>query len=290
VTIRTFPDPPCAVQVINISSANSTAFWAFVEEFHVNLPSINDAGGSGYYFLTPSNSGTNLSTLAIALFFVGHQNETIMASILDPLVEFANATLSPSSVVPTRFQVPGFRYVIDQLLPGSSDTGGAIVRIGSRLVSHSFLSHRPGATKLTNALQQISSSFPGGTITGHVVSGGQVALNSNLDVAINPAWRRTVTHLVGGVSWAPNSTVEEQREKERQVTELLVPLLAKLEPDMGAYLNEADAYEREFQTSFWGDKYPRLKMIKKKWDSEGIFITRRGVGSEEWDEEGMCRV
>jgi hypothetical protein len=289
VTIRTFPDPPCAVQSLTISSANSTAFWTFVEELHVKLPIINDAGGSGYYFLTPSSPNRNLSTLAIAFFFVGHQNETIMASVLDPLVEFANATLTPSSVVPLRLQAPGFRYVIDQLVPGSSDTGGAIVRIGSRLVSHSFLSHRPGATKLTHALQQISS-LPGGTITGHVVSGGQVALNSNLDVAVNPAWRRTVTHLVGGVGWAPNSTVEEQREKERQVTELLVPLLAKLEPDMGAYLNEADAYEREFQTSFWGDKYPRLELVKKKWDPEGIFITRRGVGSEEWDEEGMCRI
>jgi len=287
VTIRTFPDPPTAVQSLTISSANSTAFWAFIEAFHVDLPSINDAGGSGYYFITPS---PNVSTLSIALFFAGHQNDTIMASVVDPLISLANKTFSPSSVVPLRFQAPGFRYVIDQLLPSDSDTGGAIVRIGSRLISHKFLSSRPGAAKLTSALQNISIQFPDATITGHVVSGGQVARNSNLDVAVNPAWRRTVTHLVSGVGWSPTATVEEQREKKRQVTEVMVPMLAELEPDMGAYLNEADANERDFQKSFWGDNYKMLRETKRKWDPEEVFIVRAGVGSEEWDAEGGCRL
>ncbi|KAK0616582.1 FAD binding domain protein [Immersiella caudata] len=287
VTIRTFPDPPTAIQSLTISSVNSTAFWAFIEAFHVGLPSINDAGGSGYYFITPS---LNVSTLSIALFFAGHQNGTIMASVLDPLINLANETFSPSSVVALRFQAPGFRHVIDQLLPGDSDTTGNIVRIGSRLVSHKFLSSRPGAAKLTSALQNISTHFPSAAMTGHVVSGGQVARNSNLGVAVNPAWRRTVTHLVSGVSWPATAAVEEQREKERGVTEVMVPMLAGLEPDMGAYLNEADAYERDFQKSFWGGNYGRLREIKRRWDPESVFIVRAGVGSEEWDAEGRCRL
>jgi hypothetical protein len=59
---------------------------------------------------------------------------------------------------------------------------------------------------------------------------------------------------------------------------------------MGAYLNEANAYEKDFQSSFWGDNYNRLYKIKQKWDPTGLFITRSGVGSEDWDTEGLCRV
>lgn len=293
MTIRTFPDPPTAVQTLTISTSNETSFWNFVSEFHARLPAINDAGGSGYYFFTGAAPG-NTSRLTIALFFAGHQNDTIMAKTLDPLIAYANATLGPSSVVSLRVQAPAFRYVIDTLLPGDSDTGGAIVRLGSRLISREFLSTRSGAAALTDSLQRFFSpsvgAQAGSTITGHIVAGGQVARNAGLDVAVNPAWRRTVTHLAFGVGWAANATVAEQREKERRITEVLVPLFSRLEKGMGAYLNEADAEEREFQWSFWGGNYKRLRAVKEKWDEEGMFIVRRGVGSEEWDGEGLCRV
>ena len=291
VTIRTFPDPPVVVQSLTISSANYTAFWDLVEEFHVKLPEVDDAGGSGYYFLTGAAAG-NVSSLAMALFFVGQTNETVVAELLDPLIEYANKTLGASSVVGRRVQAPAFRFLMDELLLGDSDTSGAIVRVGSRLVSRDLLSHRAGAAALTDALWQVFAPGvgAGGLITGHVVAGGQVARNAGLDVAVNPAWRRTLTHLVGGVSWPQGATVAEQRALERTVTEVMVPLFARLEPDMGAYLNEADANERDFQRSFWGKNYPRLREVKKKWDPKGIFITRRGVGSEDWDEEGFCRV
>lgn len=291
VTIRTFPDPPAAVQSLTISTANYTGFWNFVEEFHARLPSVSDAAGSGYYFLTSAAPG-NVSTLTIALFFVGHTNETVMAKVLDPLIEYAIMTLGPSSVASARLQAPAFKYVIGELLPGDSDTGGAIVRIWSRLVSRDLLVHRAGAAALTDSFKRLFGPGvgAGNTITGHVVAGGQVARNVGLDVAVNPAWRRTLTHLAGGVSWPPDATVEEVGALERRITEVMVPMFAQLEPDMGAYLNEADAYERDFQRSFWGDNYPRLREVKKKWDPEGIFITRRGVGSEEWDDDGLCRV
>lgn len=86
VTIRTFPDPPTAVQSLVISAANDTAFWGFVEEFHAKLSLVNDAGGSRYYFLTAGTPG-NISTLTIGLFFAGHTNDMIMAEVMDPLVD-----------------------------------------------------------------------------------------------------------------------------------------------------------------------------------------------------------
>lgn len=293
VTIRTFPDPPVAVEFLNINTTNPTAFWDFISDFHAALPAINDASGSGYYFIT---SAPNLS-ISIALLFANHTTPTNAAAVLDPLIANANKTLSPSSVVALRTHAPSLvEFILSTLLPGESDDTGSIVRIGSRLVSREFLSHPSNITRLTASLEQYfhpDIAGPNSLITGHIVAGGQVARNSDNSTSINPAWRRTITHLVGGVTYPPDASIQQQEEMARRVTERIVPLFKKLEPDMGAYLNEADAEERNWQGEFWGHgeggNYAPLKGIKRRWDPEGVFITRRGVGSEEWDEEGACR-
>lgn len=42
---------------------------------------------------------------------------------------------------------------------------------------------------------------------------------------------------------------------------------------------------------FWGiDNYNTLLEVKEKWDPEGLFVCRQCVGSESWDEGGMCRI
>ena len=92
--------------------------------------------------------------------------------------------------------------------------------------------------------------------------------------------------------WAPGTPKSRQRDIQEEVTRVQVPLLKGLVLDgevMGAYLNEADGAEPEFQEAFWGSNYGRLLEVKRRWDPKGVFIVRRGVGSEEWDEEGMCR-
>ncbi|KAK7001890.1 hypothetical protein R3P38DRAFT_3283703 [Favolaschia claudopus] len=61
-------------------------------------------------------------------------------------------------------------------------------------------------------------------------------------------------------------------------------------PNAGAYSNEADIYEPDFQTTFFGPNYAKLTQIKAKYDPEDLFIVAAGVGSERWDEFGMCRV
>ena len=61
-------------------------------------------------------------------------------------------------------------------------------------------------------------------------------------------------------------------------------------PGSGAYFNEADFFEIEWQEQFWGqDNYNTLLGIKAKWDPEGMFVCHNCVGSEDWDDSGMCR-
>lgn len=64
------------------------------------------------------------------------------------------------------------------------------------------------------------------------------------------------------------------------------PALVSLAPDTGAYASEADPTAENWRENVYGDLYPRLLGIKKKWDSQGVFWYKNGVGSELWEPKG----
>ena len=48
-------------------------------------------------------------------------------------------------------------------------------------------------------------------------------------------------------------------------------------------LSESDYIEPDFQQSFWGDKYERLRDLKKRLDPWDLFYAQNAVGSEDWE-------
>jgi len=66
--------------------------------------------------------------------------------------------------------------------------------------------------------------------------------------------------------------------------------LRKLAGNAGAYVAESDYFERDWQRSYWGDNYERLLAVKRKYDPDGLFFARHGVGSEGWSEDGFTRL
>jgi FAD/FMN-containing dehydrogenase len=65
--------------------------------------------------------------------------------------------------------------------------------------------------------------------------------------------------------------------------------LLRAAPRAGSYVSESNYFERDWQTSFWGSNYPRLAEVKRKYDPEGLFFVRHGVGSEAWSDDGFTR-
>lgn len=267
-------------------------YWPLVAKFHQLLPDFSDAGMSGYYTMAPNAdvNGTTVAKLDLMLFFVNVTDVTDMAAGVKLLDEFrAEAIKIQPDAKYDLVSVPFVSKTISGVLqapPKADLTGGRLV-LGSRLISRDFLLKPTGPTELINALRDISNVHPV-AYTGHIVAGGAVAKNE-VDSAINPAWRKTLTHIVFGRIWVANATLAEQQAMQREVTAVEVERLRKLEPHMGAYVNEADANEKDFQTSFWGSNYKRLYRIKQRVDPGNIFIARRGVGSEDWDDAGLCR-
>jgi FAD/FMN-containing dehydrogenase len=66
--------------------------------------------------------------------------------------------------------------------------------------------------------------------------------------------------------------------------------LRKIAPDSGSYVAESDYFEPNWQQSYWGPNYPRLLAIKRKYDPEGLFFVRHGVGTETWSDDGFSGV
>lgn len=286
VTIRTFPEAPVVVSNLNISAVDSSTFWDAITQFHSYLPALNDAGGSGYYFMMPQ-----YQVSVMGLMFLNTSDTAIIDRLYHPLVSALNST-SGVSVQYASLPLPNVSSVFSNiLLPGpvgTSDDTGAINLIGSRLFSRDLLVSKDGPAKLIDAFKSLDTD-----IIGHVVAGGAVAANGkSIDSALNPAWRRAVLHIVLGEGWGVNATLAEQEAVKNKMTNVYVPALRAVEGEheMGAYLNEANPYEVGFQASFWGENYPRLYRIKQKWDPTGLFISRKGVGSEDWDDAGLCRL
>jgi Berberine and berberine like len=99
------------------------------------------------------------------------------------------------------------------------------------------------------------------------------------------------TQIVINANWVdatPPEIVEAIRE---DLTRNKVPLLEGLAgPGSGSYSNEGDVREPDFHTTFFGPNYARLRAIKAHYDPQELFIVGAGVGSDNWDADGLCRV
>ena len=60
-------------------------------------------------------------------------------------------------------------------------------------------------------------------------------------------------------------------------------------PEAGSYVSESDYFERDWARSFWGSNYGRLRSVKARYDPDGLFYVRHGVGSEAWSDDGFTR-
>lgn len=298
VTIRTFPEVPVVISNLNITAAHGDPhFWDGFTQFHAALPALNDAGGSGYYFTLPNlplNQTSSAAALTATLLFPESTDTAAIDRLHGPLLEKLRQIPSVQTQYAS-FAMPSMNKVISTVLLGGaqgtkSDTTGSISILGSRLFSKDLLTSKDGAERLTNAWKRIKAP-PSSQILGHVVAGGAVASNADkIDSAVHPAWRKTITHMIFTRSWDVNASLVEQQGIIRNMTDVEIPILRGVEGEenMGAYLNEASPYEPGFQKSFWGENYGKLYEVKSKWDPKGLFITRMGVGSEDWDDTGVC--
>lgn len=87
----------------------------------------------------------------------------------------------------------------------------------------------------------------------------------------------------------PGPDMHKARQDSAAIGEAMAALL-KVAPGAGAYVSESDYFQRDWQSAFWGENYPRLAAVKRRYDPDGLFFVHHGVGSEAWSADGFTRV
>lgn len=110
---------------------------------------------------------------------------------------------------------------------------------------------------------------------------------------VTPAWRSNLIHATLTTPWSFDpADWDEMLANQDLMTDTIMPAIEEVTPGSGAYMNEANFRQPDFQEVFFGDKYDALLSIKEKFDPDRLFWATKAVGSEYWSvaEDGrMCR-
>lgn len=157
----------------------------------------------------------------------------------------------------------------------------------------------PGNRLLPKSLWANESSFETlwHRVVAHVEAGRHFGIYhqapgnpQKVDNAVSSAWRNAQSFFItSSPAFAANAPAEIIEEANRVLNqEILQPWrdLAPASKEGGSYLNEAAVDEPNWKEEFYGEQYPRLLEIKKKYDPHGVFYATTAIGSDEWEIRG----
>ncbi|KAH8600686.1 hypothetical protein B0O99DRAFT_589582 [Bisporella sp. PMI_857] len=287
VTIRAFPSTKFVTASLFLGTApGGEGYWDVITHIVSRYPDLISQGISGYTFIAPNflSEDFNITSpvdgyygiLMLPLLHPSNSSESLLTA-LNNVVASATAPYPGqifSSISTTTYDDFWGYYEPNN---GPQDAGYDQITV-SRLLDGKALADREGLKK---AFKTITSD---GTAAGLYLVGGANVFNAKPrggSNAVNPAWRKAYVHALSGGRWTPFDYAKKA-EVENKLTNVWGKALRELAPDMGAYINEADANEPNFQQAFWGDNYPRLLAIKRRVDPTDLLWCTPCVGNERW--------
>lgn len=282
VVMKAYPTPNVQTKsfyVAPTNTSNTADWWDAVTYFWSDLPRLKEGDLSGYFSLlnplssiiAPSLAGTY--ALAGSLSVYGAPNGTA-ESLFEPISEYMASFNVTLTYVSETAYYPTFFSSWDTNI-GYEAVGGGGGTLGSRLLTnHSLTSD---ISHLRSTLQNISSNTL--SMHGLFIANSE---NRNLNVSLNPAWRDAVVHALAISGFLDNATETEQQTAYNRMTYEIAPQLKALAPDSGAYFNEGDAYDPDWQYTYFGENYAKLAAVKRRYDPNSVLWCRTCVGSEEW--------
>lgn len=282
-TMRVFPDVPAVVAELSVQTSQSHRryFHSLTVFFNV-LQSLNreDIGGQ----LIINAVSEKHFDIKLKMFFLNQTKTPTVDHRMQPFVEEMRQIEPHVTYESTHLPKLSMNYRKVPDIHTDNDYGviGTTVAISNDLFNSSH-----GPVRMAETLTKINT-HPGDLLfTSNL--GGQVSKNGRLnETSMHPAWRNAA-QLINFVRPVEPS-IERTVEALHNLTEIHTPLLYAIDPEFRlSYRNVGDPNEKDFRDVYWGHSYDRLLQVKQKWDRDGLLISKLGVGSEEWDSEGMCR-
>ncbi|KAJ7348423.1 FAD-binding domain-containing protein [Mycena albidolilacea] len=280
-TLRTHPTFNVTSSIIELAASSNAAAAALAGVHTKHIFDLDAVRGGQYYYL--ESAGNNTSVLGLSTFTNTSLEQG--TAILTPFLDDALAVPGVSLISKT-FQ----QTLINDALFQTDDVVGANLVMGSRLVPTAAYQALDAPATVEKVYRELLDSGPQG-ILGHLVAGGQVSDNVNISSAVNPAWRTAKTHVILPYAWDDSASLAEINTLRHEFQTSHLAILEQLSgPNAGSYSNEADMFEPNWKTTFYGPNYAKLSAIKQKYDPHDLFIVTSGVGSERWDALGICTV
>ncbi|KAJ7865538.1 FAD-binding domain-containing protein, partial [Mycena leptocephala] len=282
VSFRTFPTFNATSSLILLGVANATIAGSLATVHAQHIFDWDSVRASQYFWLVPNLTTPGSYVMALNTFM---PNTTTVQSmmLLAPLIN-ASLALPGISLVSSKYTYSD----INDALYQPDDRVGLNVVLGSRFIEPQTYRNSPATVgKVYKKLLEDGAD----EILGNLVAGGQVAENAKISSAVHPGWRTARTHLLLTSSWQDSASLTEIRALRKYFQTNQLPILEEIAgSNAGSYLNEADVLEPNFQTTFFGENYAKLSAIKRKYDPQDLWIVGAGVGSERWDEWGLCKI
>ncbi|KAJ8117659.1 hypothetical protein OPT61_g1198 [Boeremia exigua] len=250
-------------------------FYDAIQAFHEELPAMVDAGTMVVHYFTTS-------FFMISPLSAYNKTEAEVKTILAPFVARLDAKTVNYTVSYSEFNTYYEHYdrYFGPLPLGNIQVG--IAQYGTRLIPRDVVSDIASTWK---AIVEKGATWIG-------VGTNVQPFGSEKSTSVHPAWRKAIVHATLTLPWDFTAPWSEALEVQQKMTNVIQPLVEAATPGSGAYVNEADFNQKNWQTTFWGSNYKQLLSIKKKWDPSSLFYATVGVGSEAWivrNDGRMCR-
>ncbi|KAF9898158.1 hypothetical protein BX616_004404 [Lobosporangium transversale] len=245
------------------------------------------AGYSGYSYF-------QLEGLMFYYMFPGVGSTVVnstMSAFLKEIASIPNITIEGEAVSAGSFWEAFGPLVTNNTEP----TSGSNTILGSRLIPKANFEDAAGISQLVDVMMEAQDDLgklmgpAGATVLGHLVAGGQVSKGNSRETSVLPAWRKALFHVVVAAFWPDTAHPGAPQYMGEKIT-ATTQRFRDISPGSGAYFNEADPNEPDWQEAFFGSNYPRLRAIKRKLDPRGVFVCHNCVGSEDWNKELTCRL
>ncbi|KAK5652427.1 hypothetical protein OQA88_10470 [Cercophora sp. LCS_1] len=281
VTLAAYPKIPVTTMTFAfLTSPNVTAdtFWAGVRTYMSYFDTFTAAGAYGYFLVVGIGPGQYLFNFMP--MWGGNMTRPQFETLVNPfLTDLANLGID---VTPNITEYPSLYSAHSGTFP-PEQVGAADSHAASRL----FPKENFQPAKINETLAAVRYAIEDGAI----LIGYNIRSAPNPKVnqtnSVNPAWRKTTGFFILATAWAPDSPDSVIQSQSEKLTTDWMERWREVSPGAGSYMSEGDINEPNFQQSFYGEYYPRLLAIKKKYDPRGLFYAPTAVGSEEWTVQGQ---